>query len=169
MPRGEMHLCVVTDRGKSAVTCAGIAPTPTPNPTATPPPPPFSPPLFHTLCEGYAPIPDGGICRGRVGRNYSRQIRPPRPRPVPRNGRDAEQASTFRAGAIEAGLKILRENLQRNPRHEQTLGYLVMDAVRRGDAPEARDLVRRLEAVAPTSPATKEMQRLVWRRFGETR
>ena len=77
--------------------------------------------------------------------------------------------ASFRAGAVETGLKVLRENLRRYPHHEQTLGYLLMDAVRRGDAQEARDLVQRLEAVAPASPATKEMQRLVWARFGEAR
>jgi tetratricopeptide (TPR) repeat protein len=76
--------------------------------------------------------------------------------------------AAFRAGNVETGLQVLRENLRRYPRHEQTLGYLLMDALRRGNAQEARDLMQRLELVAPASSATVEMQRLVSARFGET-
>ncbi len=76
--------------------------------------------------------------------------------------------AAFRAGDEDTGLAVLQENLRRHPRHAQTLGYLVMNAVRRGDAAEARDLLQRLSTVAPGQSATQELQRLVQSRFGGT-
>jgi tetratricopeptide (TPR) repeat protein len=72
----------------------------------------------------------------------------------------------FRSGDEPAGVAMLQENLQRHPGHEVTLGYLVMNAVHRGNAAEARDLLRRLQAVAPEAPPTQQLQRMVEGRFG---
>lgn len=75
--------------------------------------------------------------------------------------------AAFRSGNEAAGLATLQENLQRYPRHEQTLGYLIMNAAQHGNASEARDFLQRLLTVAPNAPATIQLQQLVKSRLGD--
>jgi predicted Zn-dependent protease len=76
--------------------------------------------------------------------------------------------AAFRAGDETTGISVLEENLRRHPHHAPTLGYLVMNAVRQGNAAQARKLLQRLKLIAPEEAPTQELQRVVQSRFGDS-
>jgi predicted Zn-dependent protease len=90
-------------------------------------------------------------------------LRPYRPELGPKTA-----LAAFRAGDETTGISILEENLRRHPHHAPTLGYLVMNAVRQGNAAQARELLHRLKLIAPEEAPTQELQRVVQSRFGDS-